>query len=115
MRRYVQAVFTFAAFLWGRAEAEASGRGAAGVGPVSALTTEPTPGTREWWEVRDTHISRSWPDMGTPLEDACPCPQEPCGHVAWSRIDPECDQHGLSAARTMRSMHAAADCPGAPS
>lgn len=56
------------------------------------------------------HISRSWPDAGTPLEDECPCPQEPCGHIAQSRIDRECPQHGTGM-KTLRSTHAPEECP----
>lgn len=55
------------------------------------------------------HISRSWPDAGTPLEDACPCPKERCGCVAWDRVVPECDQH--TGRKTIRAMHSAEDCP----
>lgn len=62
----------------------------------------------------DWHMSRSWKGMGTPREDACPCPQEPCGHVATSKVVAGCPEHDLSAAKTMRSTHRPKDCPGAP-
>lgn len=55
------------------------------------------------------HIGRSWPDSGTPIEGACPCPQEPCGLIAQENIDPACEQHRPT--KTIRSGHAAEDCP----
>ncbi len=54
------------------------------------------------------HWGRSWD--GHPLEDACPCPKEPCGLV--SRPDPDCEQHAPRFAKTMRRGHKAEDCPG---
>ena len=57
-----------------------------------------------------SHISRGWPGQ-THIEDACPCPQEPCGMVAYSRISPECDQHPPSRSKTIRDSHPAAICP----
>ena len=63
------------------------------------------------WFSDARHVSRSWPASGTPMEDACPCPQEPCGHVRWDRIDPDCPQHSLRAGKTLRSSHTPADCP----
>lgn len=60
----------------------------------------------------DWHISRSWPGTGTPCEDECPCPQEACGHVAQSNVRGDCSQHGIQAAKTLRSTHAPEDCPG---
>jgi hypothetical protein len=60
----------------------------------------------------DEHISRSWPTTGTPIEDECPCPQEPCGHVARDRIDPDCPQHPIQRAKTIRSCHTPENCPG---
>lgn len=63
-------------------------------------------------ERRDWHISRSWPGTGTPCEDECPCPQESCGHVAESNVRSDCAQHGIHAAKTIRSTHAPDDCPG---
>jgi hypothetical protein len=58
----------------------------------------------------DYHIGRSW--TGSRLEDECPCPQEPCGLIAVSKIDPECPQHAMSAAMTTRQNHYADACPG---
>lgn len=55
----------------------------------------------------DMHFGRSWD--GHALEDACPCDQAPCGLIAAE--DPECPEHGVKAARTMRQLHRAADCP----
>lgn len=60
----------------------------------------------------DAHISRSWRGGGTPLEDECPCPQEPCGYVALSKIVEGCPQHDLAAAKTIRDSHLPDTCPG---
>ncbi|MEO3860917.1 hypothetical protein [Acrocarpospora sp. B8E8] len=58
-----------------------------------------------------THRGRSW--SGHPLEDECPCPQEPCGLVDPGNAAPDCVQHGRNhPAKTMRQGHAADDCPG---
>lgn len=73
------------------------------LGGWRAMTADPT---------RDMHIGRSWPNCGHRLEDECPCPQEPCGLVALSRVDPECPQHALTAFQTMRQSHFADECPG---
>lgn len=64
--------------------------------------------------IADLHVGRSW--SGHPLEDECPCPQEPCGLVAFSKVDPECVQHGGSPlmAKTIRQSHSPEDCPGKP-
>jgi len=53
------------------------------------------------------HVGRSW--AGHSIEDACICDQEPCGLV--SHENPECDQHGMKAARTLRQHHSAEKCP----
>lgn len=55
------------------------------------------------------HIGRSFD--GHPLEDACPCPQEPCGLIDVSRIDPTCGQHSLAAGKTIRQSHTPERCP----
>jgi len=47
------------------------------------------------------------------LEDECPCPVEPCGLIDHDKIDPECPQHAMTAAKTFRASHPAEDCPGA--
>lgn len=47
------------------------------------------------------------------MEDACPCPQEPCGLVATP--DPECVQHGPRFSKTIRQAHHSDECPGADS
>lgn len=60
-------------------------------------------------DLPEQHISRGWPG-DTQFEDACPCPQEPCGMVAWGRVDPACDQH--TGTRVIRSAHLASECPG---
>lgn len=59
--------------------------------------------------IGDVHMGRSW--TGHELEDSCPCPEAPCGLVHGENIDPVCPQHNLNAARTMRQMHYAKDCP----
>jgi hypothetical protein len=56
------------------------------------------------------HIGRSF--AGHPLEDDCPCPQEPCGLIALDRADNDCPQHGFQKAKTMRQSHVAEQCPG---
>jgi|SRR5688500_15859181 len=57
------------------------------------------------------HISRSF--SSTHREDACSCPQEPCGFVARDKVDPTCQDHGLSMGRTIRRSHRPDACPGA--
>jgi len=74
------------------------------------------PGGAEWAagraEARNvSHIGRSF--HGTRLEDDCPCPKGPCGLATHDGTDHGCDQHDLGAARTIRQMHSAADCPAA--
>jgi hypothetical protein len=64
------------------------------------------------WDRQDLHISRSFPSTGTPLEDNCPCPQEPCGHVRRDRVVDECQQHPISRMKTLRSVHTPEECPG---
>lgn len=57
------------------------------------------------------HIGRSFDGPGL-LEEACPCPKQPCGLVAKGdaeRVD--CPEHALRAAKTIRSWHAAENCP----
>jgi hypothetical protein len=63
----------------------------------------------------EMHIGRSWPGLEPHLENECPCPQEPCGLIAESKIDPDCPQHSWAATKTIRNSHDAGDCPGAPS
>jgi hypothetical protein len=55
------------------------------------------------------HIGRSW--FGTSRENDCPCGKAPCGLVDATAIHPDCDQHHIENARTMRQIHAAKDCP----
>lgn len=55
------------------------------------------------------HIGRSF--VGHPLEDECPCGKAPCGLVDSEQIHPDCPQHPIGAAKTMRQMHVAANCP----
>ncbi|WP_221763139.1 hypothetical protein [Streptomyces sp. WAC 04229] len=61
----------------------------------------------------DRHIGRSFPGMGTDIEDACPCPKAPCGLVVLDEVTEACDQHHWSAAKTMRQGHPADQCPAA--
>jgi hypothetical protein len=58
------------------------------------------------------HVGRSF--TGTMMEDVCPCGQAPCGLVDTALIDAECIQHPWKEGRTLRQMHNAKDCPGAP-
>jgi hypothetical protein len=55
------------------------------------------------------HIGRSFDRH--PLEDTCPCPQEPCGLIDVARIDPTCPQHALHHGQTIRQAHTAERCP----
>lgn len=53
------------------------------------------------------HSGRGW--SGTFIEDNCPCPQEPCGLVDFSKAHPSCVQHRM--AKTVRQGHPADQCP----
>jgi hypothetical protein len=55
------------------------------------------------------HLGRSW--VGKELEADCPCGKAACGLVDSEQIDPECPQHALDAAKTMRQAHDASACP----
>lgn len=57
------------------------------------------------------HVGRSW--VGTPLEDTCPCPKEPCGLVDITRANPDCTQHPPTRYKSMRQGHSADVCPAA--
>ncbi|MFD6361854.1 hypothetical protein ACFWFX_18680 [Streptomyces roseolus] len=57
------------------------------------------------------HIGRSWGGPGH-LEALCPCPLAPCGLVDRDNLDPECQQHPVGRMKTIRTGHAAEDCPG---
>lgn len=57
------------------------------------------------------HIGRSF--EGHPLEDDCPCPQEPCGLIAMENAITDCPEHGFREAKTIRQTHLAERCPGA--
>jgi hypothetical protein len=71
-----------------------------------------------WKEPRDHqarvggHLSRSFagPDQFTA---DCPCPVAPCGFAMVSPVN--CPQHSPSAAKTIRSWHAATECTGSQS
>lgn len=56
------------------------------------------------------HAGRDW--HGTATEDACPCPQEPCGLVHLDRVVAGCKQHRMAWARAIRQWHPANRCPG---
>lgn len=64
-------------------------------------------------KANDRHIGRAW--AGHTRDDDCPCPQEPCGLVALSRVAPDCPEHRTELARTMRQIHKADRCPGTSS
>ena len=55
------------------------------------------------------HVGRSF--GGTRLEDDCPCPKAPCGLVDHDNVDQNCEQHSWQAAKTMRQIHYAHQCP----
>lgn len=55
------------------------------------------------------HMGRSW--IGHPIEDDCPCGKAPCGLVDGRLVSKDCPQHTLDAAKTMRQIHFAHDCP----
>lgn len=55
-----------------------------------------------------THVGRSW--TGHPLEDTCPCRKAPCG-LAVLGSAPDCPEHAIGAAKTLRQMHQDTDCP----
>ena len=70
------------------------------------------------------HVGRHWPNtyraeargadtLHPTIESECPCPREPCGLIDVEKISIDCDQHH-GGHRTLRSSHAAEDCPGAP-
>lgn len=61
-------------------------------------------------EHRDDHIGRSW--TGSRLEDECPCPQEPCGLISFSKVVEDCPQHSIGRFKTMRQIHKPELCPG---
>lgn len=54
------------------------------------------------------HSGRSF--VGTEIEDACPCPQEPCGLVDYARAHPDCEHHPIERRKTMRQIHDAQAC-----
>lgn len=51
---------------------------------------------------------------GHEIEDACPCPQAPCGLVDAPTVDQACEQHGWRFAQTTRQGHRADACPANP-
>lgn len=58
----------------------------------------------------EAHIARAFSGPSE-LEADCPCPKAPCGGVINSQRDPHCPQHAISACKTIRSSHLAANCP----
>jgi len=59
--------------------------------------------------MNDYHIGRQW--VGHDIEDTCPCGKAPCGLVDGNRVDPECTQHPIERAKTLRQVHHADACP----
>ncbi|WP_327379423.1 hypothetical protein [Streptomyces sp. NBC_01212] len=57
------------------------------------------------------HIGRSWDGPGD-IEALCPCPKAGCGLVDVDNVSGECSQHSPLRCKTIRSGHAADDCPG---
>lgn len=55
------------------------------------------------------HVGRSW--SGHEIEDACPCPQVPCGLVDVQEAVDECGHHPALRCKSMRQGHPAEDCP----
>ena len=55
------------------------------------------------------HSGRSW--HGHDVEDSCPCNQEACGLVDVFKANPDCTQHPLGRAKSMRQGHDADLCP----
>jgi hypothetical protein len=68
---------------------------------IAAREPQPAPG--------GSHIGRSWDGHG--IEDDCPCPKAPCGLVVQETAAETCDEHPLSACRTIRQSHRADECP----
>lgn len=58
----------------------------------------------------DWHICRTW-DPPDPFAPECGCPLLPCGHVS-SDASGDCEQHGIEAAKSMRSGHRQKFCKG---
>lgn len=58
--------------------------------------------------IDDMHFGRHWNGPGE-FEKDCPCHKAECGLV--DIPVQECDQHWPGVAKTMRSIHDAADCP----
>jgi hypothetical protein len=54
------------------------------------------------------HIGRSW--VSHYIEDECPCDKAPCGLAISGH--PDCPEHSLGAAKTLRQGHRSDDCPG---
>lgn len=55
------------------------------------------------------HLGRAF--TGHTLEDDCPCPQAACGLIIQATIDPDCEQHAWTHAKSMRQSHTAGSCP----
>jgi hypothetical protein len=56
------------------------------------------------------HAGRAW--TGHTIEDACTCPQAPCGLVPLDQAAPDCLEHAFTAGKTLRQGHTPARCPG---
>lgn len=61
----------------------------------------PTPDPAAW------HVGRAF--TGHAIEDACPCPKEPCQLVSLEDASPDCTQH--TPTKTIRQAHLASECP----
>lgn len=56
------------------------------------------------------HIGRGWSGVSR-WEMTCPCGKGECGLVDADQISDNCPQHHPNAAKTIRQMHWADDCP----
>lgn len=56
------------------------------------------------------HFGRGW--ASDPFIEKCGCGKAACGLVDGDKVSPDCEQHGLRTAKTIRSWHDADDCPG---
>lgn len=57
------------------------------------------------------HLGRAF--TGHQAEDDCSCPKAACGLIIQATINPACEQHAWSHAKSMRQSHPAHACPGA--
>lgn len=57
------------------------------------------------------HIGRHF--FGTEIETDCPCPKAACGLVVENQADPNCAEHHMDHAPTIRQGHPDSQCPAA--